>query len=320
MTPRTPLTRRRRSLSVAASTAGTVTLTLALTSCAVDSGPGGLKLTDVSRESSAQSYARTLTSSATSLTTALAAIEDATRYTDVSQRLSAARRAADQAKTSLNLITPPREAAGAHSRLVLALFQFSRDMAATDRAVQDQRLCTMPAVRYQVGSSDGAKRLREAVAQLRAAQGGYSFPATIADPGELTERRERNGRFLKSGRRGGRGNLTIDNNGDQDAVVSLTRNDKAVFVVYVRSKSKATIRGVPDGTYTLFYTTGVDWDSGAKRFSRDCSTRENLSDTVFQTTVGGGFIRWRNWTYIIAPDGGGNAPSAPVEPDDFPAD
>ncbi|WP_147339331.1 hypothetical protein [Actinomadura spongiicola] len=318
MTPQKQCRADRRALLRRLTVAAGAVLTV--TSCAVDSGPGGLKLVDASDPLSTDAYTRKLTESAQSLSNALQVIGGAVKYSDVSARLSEARNAADRTKQALNDLTPPKDARTAHSQLVVALFQFSRDMDGIDQDVQGQRLCTVPAVQHRVGSATGARLLREAAARLQAAPGGHAFPATIADPGPRTEHREPNGRLLKKGARGGRGDLIVENNGERDAVVSLTRSGKAVFTVYVRRKGKTTIKDIADGTYRIMYTTGSDWDTKAKRFSRDCDVQQSVDDTTFSTTISGGYIRWQNWRYIISPGSGGNSVTTRGKPDDFPVD
>jgi hypothetical protein len=51
-----------------------------------------------------------------------------------------------------------------------------------------------------------------------------------------------------------------------DAVVTLARGKRPVYSVYVRKNKKYKVTGVNDGTYKVFYSTGVDWDAGAKSF------------------------------------------------------
>ncbi|MGH3836839.1 MAG: hypothetical protein ACRDSF_14250, partial [Pseudonocardiaceae bacterium] len=66
------------------------------------------------------------------------------------------------------------------------------------------------------------------------------------------DRRLDNGQFVRAGSLTGRGELTIDNGGDQDAVVSLAMNKSPAFSVYVRNGSKYTVKGIRDGTYEIF--------------------------------------------------------------------
>ena len=130
----------------------------------------------------------------------------------------------------------------------------------------------------------------------------------------VQDRRLDNGQFVRAGNRTGEGELTIDNNGGKDAVISLAMNKRAAFSVYVRNGSKYTVKGVRDGTYEVFFTTGADWDSQSKTFTRDRTLQrfdETLSFTTTRTTT--------VWTITIYPVIGGNANAREVNPNDFPA-
>jgi hypothetical protein len=93
------------------------------------------------------------------------------------------------------------------------------------------------------------------------------------------DRRLDNGQLVRPGSRTGRGELTIDNGGDKDAVISLAMNKSPAFSGYVRNSSKYTVKGIRDGTYEIFFTTGVDWDSQNRTFTRD-RTLQRFDDTT----------------------------------------
>lgn len=133
------------------------------------------------------------------------------------------------------------------------------------------------------------------------------------------DRRLNNGQFVRGGSRTGRGELTIDNGSNRDAVITLATNKSPTFAVYVRNGSKYTVKGIRDGTYEIFYTTGADWDSQNRTFTRD-RTFKRFDDTLkFATTKTATEIRWSTWTATLHPVIGGTANASEVNPNDFPA-
>ncbi|MGH3774955.1 MAG: hypothetical protein ACRDRR_04350 [Pseudonocardiaceae bacterium] len=150
---------------------------------------------------------------------------------------------------------------------------------------------------------------------LRSSPGEGLAPAREASQ----DRRLDNGEFVRAGSRTGRGELTIDNGGGQDAVISLATSKNPAFSVYVRNGSKYTVKGIRDGTYEIFFTTGVDWDRQNRTFTRD-RTLQRFDDTMkFTTTKTSTEIRWSTWTITLHSVIGGNANSREVNPNDFPA-
>ncbi len=132
-------------------------------------------------------------------------------------------------------------------------------------------------------------------------------------------RRLDNGQFVRAGSRAGRGELTIDNGSNHDAVVSLAVNKNPAFSVYVRNGSQYTVKGIRDGTYEIFFTTGVDWDSQNRTFTRD-RTFQRFDDTLkFATTRTATEIRWSTWSITLHSVIGGTANASEVNPNDFPA-
>lgn len=133
------------------------------------------------------------------------------------------------------------------------------------------------------------------------------------------DRRLDNGQFVRSGSRTGRGELTINNGGNRDAVISLTTNKSPAFSVYVRNGSEYTVKGIRDGTYQIFFTAGADWDTQNRNFTRDRILRrfdDTLNFTTTRTATG---IRWSAGTITLHPVPDGTANASEVNPDDFPA-
>jgi hypothetical protein len=74
---------------------------------------------------------------------------------------------------------------------------------------------------------------------------------------------------------------------------------------------------VPDGTYAIFYRSGGTWDNAAEGFGRNCTYSRFSNPLKFETNRSGNQITWQNWTVNLNTLGG-NAPTEPVDPDDFP--
>jgi hypothetical protein len=134
--------------------------------------------------------------------------------------------------------------------------------------------------------------------------------------------RPTNGKIFVNTVKGGRGQLTIENGDERDAVVVLAKSSdpsKARLAVYLRSGGSRTIKGIKDGTYVVFYTHGKGWDAYTKAFTNGAVLRR-FEDTVrFETTRTGMLITYSIWTLTLHAVVGGNAPTDPVGGEDFPA-
>lgn len=106
----------------------------------------------------------------------------------------------------------------------------------------------------------------------------------------------------------GRRALTVKNQGSRDQVVVLAKNDQPVVVVYVRASDQTTVTGIPLGTYTVFYTTGRDWNG--REFLADARPARADAPLVYDEDTGG-------WTLTFNVTNG-NASSSPVSASDIP--
>lgn len=133
--------------------------------------------------------------------------------------------------------------------------------------------------------------------------------------------RPKNGKVMTNKIKGGRGKLTIENGNDTDAVLVLAKKSspkKAVLVVYVRAGKDATVKGIKDGTYIVYYRLGERWDAKSKAFTVGGEPRR-FEDTIkFKTTRTSTMITWDVWTLTLNTVLGGNAPTEGVDPGDFP--
>ncbi|MFC4060132.1 hypothetical protein ACFOWE_17645 [Planomonospora corallina] len=245
---------------------------------------------------------------------ALRKLADADGYKGLGKRVDRTASAVRQAVARLEALTPPAEVTLQHSTYLDALRMFGAAFDGAGQDVRAQEVCTGPAVLTRLDRSGDLPDMKEAAAGLA----GYPADVVSVKAAKQKTRRLGNGRIIQSESRTGRGSVKVHNGGTSDAVVFLVRGKKKAVVFYVRKKSRATVPGIRDGKYRIFYTTGSDWDSGARAFSRSCAFTEFGKSVRFRTTRSGGYIRWDNWTLTLHAVKGGNVRSKPVDPDKFP--
>lgn len=217
-------------------------------------------------------------------------------------------------RRKLGEVVPPPTVAIAHASLVTALDDFAATLIDTGAAARSGRVCLGPAAVAQVSRELATARLRSAAQALATADPtqAYQVGSFVPKVTKDTDRRLGNGSYLKR-TRGGLGQLKIEN-GSTDTVVSIVRGKTTVTRVYVRAKATVTVRGVRDGTYHIYMTSGKDWDDRFKAFSRDCQF-ERFDDSLKFTTTS---RTYTIWTISLRPVPGGNAHISPVDPDGFP--
>ncbi|MFC4585831.1 hypothetical protein [Sphaerisporangium corydalis] len=265
-----------------------------------------------------EEYSAALKSAAGPVGSSLSGIAKSRSLKSLNQRLKRAESAVSDAVEKLGTVTPPADITAEHSDYVAALRDLDNDLGGLRDSVDGRKLCTASAVLARLGKADGFGAAKSAGGDL-AAKGDY--PANVVKvktPKERT-RRPANGTFLRSGNRGGNGRLTVDNGGKTDAVLTLVRGKSKLTSFYVRKGRKTTVRGIPDGTFKIFFTGGTDWDKGARAFTRNCSF-ERFEDTVkFRTIRSATLIQFSTWTITLQPVIGGNAKTSEVDPDSFPS-
>jgi hypothetical protein len=123
-----------------------------------------------------------------------------------------------------------------------------------------------------------------------------------------------NGTVLTNRGAAGPGELTIDNESDEDALVSLSHGARTAYAIFVRSGESARLAGVDDGDYRIFVTRGGAWDDTSHRFTASPDYSKFRDSAVFTTKHGSG-VR----LHITLPsEAGGNAQTVPVDPDAYP--
>ncbi|MFJ1646551.1 hypothetical protein [Streptomyces sp. NPDC088258] len=224
--------------------------------------------------------------------------------------------ASDAAGTAADALTTaptPDDAVTANVALTIALRALSEDLkeAGTARG----RCATSP--RVELASAEGPAGLRDASAALT----GLGYPARVVLPRteKPQKRRLGNGTLVKDAGRSGLGRLTIDNGTESDAVVSLTGQRRTAFTLYIRKGRSATVRAVEDGSYTVYFASGTDWNSAKKSFTRDCSFQKFDDKAAFRTVAVTGGTQYTVLTYSLAKSVGGNATTSEVPEDEFPS-
>ncbi|WP_405150952.1 hypothetical protein OG589_19265 [Sphaerisporangium sp. NBC_01403] len=267
---------------------------------------------------SPEEYRAALAAAAGPVGSSLGGLAKSRSLKSLNQRLQRAESAVADAVERLGTVTPPSEIAAEHADYVAALRGLEGDLGGLRDSVGGRKLCTSSAVLARLGKAEGFGATKSAGGDL-AAKGDY--PADVVKlktPKELN-RRPANGSFLRAGSRNGNGRLTVDNGGKSDAVLTLVRGKTRLTSFYVRKGRKATVTGVPDGAYKVFFTGGADWDRATRSFTRNCSF-ERFEDTLkFRTIRSATVIQYSTWTITLQPVVGGKAKTSEVDPDSFPA-
>ncbi|MEU9076826.1 hypothetical protein ACFYUY_28455 [Kitasatospora sp. NPDC004745] len=219
--------------------------------------------------------------------------------------------AATTAGSDLRWASEPPEAATARAELVASLTKLSSDAAGVRKDIKNKGVCALGSAQAELGASEGLAGVGSALAKMAA----LGFQTTFAAP-QTPKQQSRsldNGTLVREGRLRGEGVFKVDNGGKSDAVVSLALNGKSVHSVYVAKGAKASIEGVEDGTYEVFFSGGVDWDSDAKAFTQSCRFTKFQDTLAFETGRTA-----TSWSITLQPTAGGNAKTDSVDADSFP--
>ncbi|MGW0804613.1 hypothetical protein [Nonomuraea sp. NPDC002799] len=285
---------------------------------AAPAGGGGTASGEPSPSAAAltpEAYKAELSSRHKAMAAAIDAVAGARSVKTLDQRVGRAEDTLSGAATTLSALTPPDAVRAQHDAYVASLNDFVTDLAATAGKVGSRDLCTPSAVLIDLDDKlDALDKAGEAL------QSAGDYPADVVDvkAGSKQSRRLKNGSFIRKSSLGGRSSLEIDNGSSLDAVVTIMKGGSKSFSVYVRKKAKFKIRGVRDGSYKIYFTHGVDWEGKSKSFTRECSFERFQKSVSFKTTFTATQVRWHDWRVTLHAISGGNARTAPVDPDDFP--
>lgn len=232
---------------------------------------------------------------------------------------TAAKRVVETARSaSLALIPmiPPPTANAEHQQLISALTVLESDIGLMSSGVEYQSTCTASSALAGLGKRKARTLIPAAAKALRAKgiEPGLRLPVI---PKEQT-RRLSNGKYIKRAVRGGYGQLKIKNNSKTDTVVILAKGKKTSIKVYVKAGKSFTVRGVRVGSYRVVMLGGADWDSAAKRITRNCGFSQfddPMKYTTNRTSTG---IYYSVWSITVGPSKGGTARVSRVDPADLP--
>jgi hypothetical protein len=165
---------------------------------------------------------------------------------------------------------PPNALSAPNQQLSTALNSLASSADSTANDI-GSAVCTSAAALAEFTRSDGARALRSAASALSAVDAAYGKTVAGFLPAPITDKTRQlgNGQILRHS--SGPGSLVI-NNADTDAVVTLTPvgTKKPVASIYVRASSHTTLGDIPGQTFDVYIASGLDWDSAAQKFTRQC--------------------------------------------------
>jgi hypothetical protein len=265
---------------------------------------------------SAQDYQQQLATTNASLSAAWQAVASAGPYDALGSALADASTSATQAADQLAALAPPTGADETNTALVAGLRQLATDLSGLNGQVSSSQLCANPSVVSNLSTATGTAQLRDAAARLR--DGGFQWGDFLGAPVPLPDYRLANGDVINDHRRGGMGQLTVDNGTDSDAVLTLTQGGSPVVSLYVGHGDKATLTRITDGTYQVFFTTGVDWSVQDRLFTRSCAFSQFDESASYSTIQESGEVRYKAYHLTLQPVLNGNATTSSVPARNFP--
>ncbi|MEU8517421.1 hypothetical protein AB0C76_38490 [Kitasatospora sp. NPDC048722] len=256
-------------------------------------------------------YGPVLTGAVDPVTTAVGKVSTVNNLTDFNTVLGEIATSAKAASLTLRTADQPPEVGITQSDLASALTQLGTEMAKIQGDIKHKTVCGLSAGLAEVGQAASLKAVTASLAKMAAA----GYPTTFAVP-QLPAAQNRtldNGTMVRKGRLNGEGVFKVDNGGSSDAVVTLALDGKAVNSVYVAKGSNASIEGVQDGTYEVYFSGGVDWDNDAKAFTQSCRFTKFQDTLAFETGRTA-----TSWSITLKPVVGGNAKTEDVDQNNFP--
>lgn len=233
--------------------------------------------------------------------------------------LAQASTAALDAQRLLN-VAPPPEALAVHRDLLAGLRQLATDLSQLSDQVTSMELCAAPSILAAVSNTPGVSSLRTVRETLGSGlvDASYQWGEFLPSPTPLAERRLANGQLVDNQRRTGKGRLKVSNGTGHDAVVKLVRGGRPIVSIYVVKGSEATVEKINDGSYELFYTSGLDWDDQLRIFTRSCLFERFEEPFEFTTVPVEGGIEYTIQSIGLQPRIGGNARTTTVPTQSFP--
>ena len=321
---RSPAAARRKVVLFTGIAAAVVVLVVALISANSGGGPAGpnsqttqaaAPTTTTTPPESAAAYQQALNELATVLNNGLTQLNNAQTPAAITAAIGGFNSTIMSAEAAFGAV-PPTNTATANTALVTALQGLvDDDLSAVSIAAGTDQLCLGPAATAQLSRASSLDQLRTVIATLTSGGLGYQFGAALPAVTQDGARTASTGSIVAGGVKHGLGQLTITNGADTDATVALVAGQGAPLVtVYMGHGGTYTLHHVPDGTYTIYVTSGNDWDAGTRLFSRNCQF-EQFDQTMDFTTTS---TEYTTYTITLTPVADGNATESDVDPGAFP--
>lgn len=323
--PTQPARRPRLRSRVAVPVTAALALSLPLAACSSSSDGEGKGSGDGS-SSSAHSpspsptptvapaaYRHALTEALGPLDSALRTVDGAHEGGPLNRALDTAAAKADTAAGALHSTATPDDALAGNGQLASALGALAQDLRSARGS--GGRCAASPRVAF--GTARSPQSVKLAGRALTAL--GYDATLRLPRTERARHRRLANGALVHDGSRSGLGRLTVKNGTGTDAVVTLSRGTRTAFSVYVRKGSEATVRSVNSGSYTVYFTTGEDWNGPKSSFTRECRFEKFDDKATFRTVRVAGGTQYTVLTFSLNKVIGGNASTSAVPPAEFPS-
>jgi len=117
----------------------------------------------------------------------------------------------------------------------------------------------------------------------------------------------------------GYGVLEVQNGTSEDAVLSLydSAADETIREVYVQARHSIRMKGIPEGTYQLVYTEGLDWDGSEATFRCDPDYAQFERDFAFTEERDQEGVQYHSITMTLHPVFGGNVRTKKISRQEF---
>lgn len=270
---------------------------------------------------STKDYTTRLTKALDPLASALDDLAAAKGYKGLTRRVTAVENGAGKATAAvaaLGQLNLPAEFVQPTAQLASALQAFDGALGRVGEKVDYRSLCTGSAVRARLGNEDPTAALRQGVASVYAKLPGDQRVLKLPAADQKSDARPSSGKLIRDVNRNGRAKLEIENNGSEDATVTLTKGNNPDITVYVRHGRSYTVRDVPQGTYRVYFSSGAGWDDTARGFGRDCAFSRFADPMKFRTTRDARGTYWTDFRITLDVVAGGTARTDDVDPDDYP--
>lgn len=262
---------------------------------------------------SAQQYEAELRAVGETLSAALHRIGVGAPHELLASELTSAAAEARASARRLGDIVPPRQSSPAQAVLIPALDQFVSGLAGLSAQVRSRELCAPAPVMATISTLPGTAALRAAIDQLGSV--GAGLAVALPAPAPLPDRRIGNGTVLRDPG-SGYGEFEVQNGTDRDAVLTFAQGGHAVGSLYVARGEAARMDGIPDGSYEMFFTSGVDWDGVA--FTRSCAFNRYDDTAVFETEEVEEGVEYTHFSVTLHAVPAGNAEILSIPPESYP--